>query len=104
MRILLLLRSLAQQAGPVHVVAKDLQFCSRRWLDCFKLLCGFDLETSIGADVVDRDAGKKHCKPRFQRFRIEIENAFWRHDPFRSIAVVLVLSANLLAWMRDEID
>src|SRR6516162_9921753 len=101
---LLFLYSVAQQAGSIHLVAQHLQFCSRRRLDSFNLLGGLDCETGVGTDVIDADAGKKHCKPRFERFRIKIENALRRHDPFRPIAVVLVLSTDLFAWMGNEID
>src|SRR6516165_4328190 len=101
---LLFLNSLAQQTGSIYLVSQRLQFRSRRGLDSFNLLGGLDCETGVSTDVIDADTGKEHCKPRFQRFRIKIENALRCHDPFRPIAVVLVLSADLLAWMRNEID
>src|SRR5262249_41097921 len=101
---LLFLNSLAQQTGSIHFVSQHLQFRSRRGLDSLNLLGGLDCETGVGPDVIDADAGEEHCEPRFQRFRIEIENALRRHDPFRPIAVVFVLSTDLLAWMGNEID
>src|SRR5260370_25884944 len=87
----------AQDTGLVDERAQCLEFFPRRGGNRFHFLRGFHLESGIGADVIDGHAGEYHRESRFERVRVEVEDALRRHDPLGTSAVELVLATDLLA-------
>src|SRR6476620_7824948 len=66
---------MAKDAGLVDQRAQRFKFLFARRRNRVDLLRRLYLEAGIGLHVLDGDAWKQHCQPRFQRFRIEVEDA-----------------------------